>query len=224
MAKMATKGSQKWLQILVNYHAARLSSFITNKPESAETRIDWVSPLQKYGFKEYKDKAVFDQLKISGKSKDSMRDFWPLSGPRWDALGVHKGNFYLVEAKSYCEEMNSRCGATSRKSIEKITESLEKTADALGATFNQSWKNDYYQYANRIAHLYYFREMHGIPAYLVFINFLNDSTVRKSPSKKEEWESHLKMIDKKLGIPTEHSLKEFIVHLYIDLAPQFRSL
>ena len=39
------------------------------------------------------------------------------------------------------------------------------------------WSHCFYQYANRLAHLYLLRESNGLDAFLVFVYFVDDRTV-----------------------------------------------
>ena len=54
-----------------------------------------------------------------------------------------------------------------------------------------------YQSANRMAHLYFFREIAGVPAWLANINFLNDP---HSPTDHEEWQKQIEEVKTELGI------------------------
>lgn len=48
-----------------------------------------------------------------------------------------------------------------------------------------------------MAHLYFFRKIAGVPAWLANIYFLND---RHSPTDREEWQNQLKKVKAELGI------------------------
>ncbi len=48
-----------------------------------------------------------------------------------------------------------------------------------------------------MAHLYFFREIAGVPAWLANINFLNDP---HSPTDRKEWQKQLKKVKTELGI------------------------
>ena len=50
---------------------------------------------------------------------------------------------------------------------------------ALGVAAHNDWTKDYYQYANRIAHLWWLRG-NGVDAHLLFVDFLNDADVGQS--------------------------------------------
>lgn len=52
--------------------------------------------------------------------------------------------------------------------------SFNETKHFLQAEPGCDWTERFYQYANRLAFLYFLREVNGIEAYLVFLYFLND--------------------------------------------------
>lgn len=59
------------------------------------------------------------------------------------------------------------------------------------------WTVPLYQSANRLAHLYFFREIANVPAWLVNIYFLNNP---HSPTDYEEWQRALTEVKTDLGI------------------------
>ncbi|REK76083.1 hypothetical protein [Paenibacillus paeoniae] len=136
---------------------------------------------------EYKDQDFLNRLGIDYLS---LKSFWPKGGPQWDDLGrikQAKGNdVILVEAKSNLAELKSGgTKARSSSSLSLINKSLQELKDYLGVASESNWANVYYQYCNRLAHLYYLRN-HKVKAYLVFVYFIGDHSV-KGPKTKEEW-------------------------------------
>jgi len=104
----------------------------------------------------------------------------------------------LVEAKAYIEEgvdYTSRAGRPS--SIEKITSALAEAKLAFGADPNAPWHAPFYQYANRLAHLYFLRELNGLDAYLLFLNFAD---AHPNPCSVAEWEGAIRLTRKCLGL------------------------
>ena len=63
------------------------------------------------------------------------------------------------------------------------------------------WKYGFYQYANRLAHLYFLREKARKEAYLVFLYFVGDST--HIPTSLDAWESVLKLQKKLMGLSAD---------------------
>jgi len=145
-----------------------------------------------------------------------LRDFWPTGGPHWDALGrSSKGNIFLVEAKSHIPEMMSTVRAKDNHSLLKIRESLERTKDFLNAKKMVDWSFGFYQYSNRLAHLYLLRELNQLPAYLLFIYFINDSEMN-GPNTIDEWKGAIKLLHTYLGI-RRHKMQRFTSDIFIDV-------
>jgi hypothetical protein len=55
-----------------------------------------------------------------------------------------------------------------------IEGSLARTRRELGVRTKNPWTTPFYQYANRVAHLHFLRNLNGIKSYLVFVNFIGD--------------------------------------------------
>lgn len=77
-------------------------------------------------------------------------------------------------------------------------------------------KHPYYQYANRLAHLYLLTELNGIDAYLMMIYFLNDKE-QKGPCQISEWEEAIRKQNICLGLPNNHRLSDRVIPLYPDV-------
>jgi hypothetical protein len=221
----AHKGSQKWLQIAVNECSGLLSDAITSRLPNSPTEIEWLSPLENQNYKEQRDKEFLDNL---GKSRflqkplpswPELYKFWPRNGPRWDAHGTtDKGQILLVEAKSHIAEMRgSGSGAKSQKSIEKMAGSLREMQGFIETCRSVNWfSSPYFQYTNRLAHLYWFREINGLPAFLIMFYFLND-VEQRGPSDPAEWQSAIREAEHHLGLPETHALSDFIVSVFVDI-------
>jgi hypothetical protein len=211
----ANRGSQKWIQKLVNEKESLLNSSIGSSLAFANgERIDWLSPLKSDKYAEYRDQAFLDKLEIR-LEKTSLEQFWPANGPQWDALGkTTLEKVLLVEAKSHISELISSLRAESMESKTKIQKSLEATKHALNCHVNVDWSQRFYQYTNRLAHLYLLRE-NDVPAYLVFVYFLNDSEM-KGPSTVLEWEGAEQLLNSYLGLG-RNKLRKFITNVYIDV-------
>ncbi|MGD0072362.1 MAG: hypothetical protein ABSB71_12485 [Candidatus Bathyarchaeia archaeon] len=211
----ANKGSQKWIQKLVNDKESLFNSFISRTLEFAEGEsINWLSPRKSDKYAEYRDQAFLDKLEIR-LAKIPLEQFWPARGPQWDAFGkTSRGQVLLVEAKSHISELLSSLQAESTESKTKIQKSLEATKLALNYHANVDWSQRFYQYTNRLAHLYLLRE-NNIPAYLVFVYFLNDAEM-KGPSTVLEWKGAEQLLHSYLGLG-RNKLRKFIIDVYIDV-------
>src|SRR3990170_3365717 len=113
----AKKGSQKWIQKLINEEPDLLDRQLKqnlNLPE--DEQIDWLSPLKKHCYVEYCDQAFLEKLGLQAKILN-LSEFWPKSGPRWDGLGKSSSNkVFLVEAKSHIPELISTLQAKNPSS------------------------------------------------------------------------------------------------------------
>ena len=209
------KGSLKLIQTLVNEYKHVLNrklSHLTSEP------ISWVSPLDTDEYAEYRDRTFLEKLDVDVEVTNKLIDFWPKNGPQWDALGVFgQDGVLLIEAKANLPELESPpSSATSPLSQQLIAQSLEETKAYIGAAPDANWTGAYYQYLNRLAHLYFLRVLHEVPAYLVMIYFIGDKTVA-GPTSQERWKSAIERMHLTLGIPNKHPLEPYILDLFIHI-------
>ena len=198
------KGSQKWVQEIINLCPSLLNRLIQQKIASLSGReIQWTSPLEQDEFAEYRDAAFLKNLDLQEFSEE-LEEFWPKMGPQWDALGgTTDGDiFILVEAKANVPELVSFCGAKAENSLNTISASLAETQRWLNCREPRvDWKCGFYQYANRLAHLYFLREKaQKEGSYLVFLYFVEDSS--HIPTSLDAWNSALKLQKKLMGLST----------------------
>ncbi len=207
------KGSLKWIQRAVEERWPALEDPIVS---GVGHSIDWVSPLRNDDFAEYRDAAFLQRIGLSRLS-DELRTFWPDRGPQWDALGIAGGSrIVLVEAKAHILEFctpPTQAGPQSRPLIE---ESLSRVAKALGSTRGDRWPDQFYQFTNRLAHLWFLREA-GIDAFMVFVGFLDDEEMA-GPTCAEAWEAAYQVAGYALGLGNRHALSRFIIHAYPSVA------
>ena len=208
-------GSLKDLQVLINVKKKYLDAEIS-KVIGKQMSINWRSPLQTDNYAEYRDEDFLKRLGVLGKITYPLSDFWPDNGPQWDALGVSGDEIILVEAKANIPEMVSpgtKAGTSSRR---KIKNSLDEVKKYLSVSDSIDWTGTFYQYVNRIAHLYYLREKNQIEARLLFIYFINDVTVR-GPKTKDEWLGAIQTMECYLGLDKNHKLRKYIHDIFIDV-------
>lgn len=212
---ISNKGSQKWIQRIVNEKPELLSSKIGECCDSpSDENVIWLSPLESDEFAEYRDQQFLDLLNV--KMDIPLKEFWPSGGPQWDALAkTNSGKVFLVEAKSHIPELISSLRAENENSIRLIRESLEKTKEYLGAEQEVDWTDRYYQYTNRLAHLYFLRVTNKVPAFLVFVYFVNDIE-QGGPTSVAEWKESLKMLHSYLGLG-RYILQKYICDIFIDV-------
>lgn len=197
--RLGDRGSLKWIQRLTGSESTLLSDGIRaslNLP--ASWRADWKSPVQEDGYAEYRDAAFLELLGLDAHI-DALRSFWPSGGPQWDALGVsNDGGVVLLEAKAHVPELVSHCAAEAESSLNKIRDAFAQAKRGFGATDAADWMSPYYQYANRLAHLWLLRSR-GVDARMVFLYFVGDAEMR-GPDSRSEWEAELPKVYKHLGL------------------------
>ena len=211
-----TKGSLKWIQKLINEKPDLLNSRIRSVFGIGKSEeIEWVSPRKNAEYAEYRDGAFLKQLCITLR-KTPLKEFWPRWGPQWDALGrTNSGKIFLVEAKAHVEELVTSPTGAGSKSLQKIRASLTDVKKYVNSTSEADWSSYFYQYTNRLAHLYLLRVLNGIPAFLVFVYFLNDE-VMQGPSTEAEWRAAIKLTHKYLGIK-RNKLSRYVGDVFIDV-------
>jgi len=210
------KGSQKWIQKLVNEKPDLLNSPIRTQLDLPDTeKIPWLSPIADDDYAEYQDEAFLDLLGIK-LPKVSLSDFWPSRGPVWDGLGKSETEkVFLVEAKSHISEVLSPKTGARVTSLRKIKKSLDETKTFLHSNSEHDWASTFYQYTNRLAHLYLLRELNDVSAYLIFVYFLNDEDMN-GPKSIDEWHGAIKLLHSFLGVG-RHRLSEFTADIFIDV-------
>jgi hypothetical protein len=218
--KTAARGSQKWLQLLVNQAPHLLDPALAHELNLAGTdTITWLSPKADDAHAEYRDEAFLTRLDVE-LERTPLSSFWPARGPQWDALGrTSRGEPLLVEAKAHIPELLSPACQATGKSLRTIRASLDRVKRAIGSRTAADWCGTYYQYTNRLAHLYLLRNLNHVPAYLVFVYLLND-TEMSGPRTPEEWAGALELVHAQLGIDDERLAKAFgsaVIELFIDV-------
>ena len=154
----ALRGSQRWLQITVN----RCTGVIDNAISKAiglgqDETIEWLSPLESEEYLEYRDYAFLERLGLRPQQRQ-LSDFWSAGGPVWEVLArTSSGRSLLVEAKANIPEFDTNPTGDTGQSLSKIKEALEETRSFLGVRSETDWTNCFYQYANKLAHLYFLR-------------------------------------------------------------------
>ena len=105
----AEKGSRLWMQRLVD--APHFPLLAQEFAAQVGEDVEWVAPLPQNNFKEYKlnQNEAMSSL-FPGADKMNIFDFWPKNQPQWDgiAIGRNSGTLYLVEAKSYRQEVEGK--------------------------------------------------------------------------------------------------------------------
>jgi hypothetical protein len=176
-AGRAYAGSQRQIQTYVNERTSELSRAVVEalRPHKLDgSRIRWVSPLAADGYCEYRDEEFLEAIGAEGLVA-KLREFWPPGGPCWDALArLEGGGCILVEAKSHVTEVYGKGCDASSGSLSLIESSLARTKAWLGVNRDADWLGRLYQSANRLAHLYFLREIGKVDAFLANVYFTGD--------------------------------------------------
>lgn len=191
------RGSLKWIQCLAARDPQVLLDAIEPKDGLPRGKFTWLSPLKTDEYAEYRDSDFLERLGHP-ELTPALKEFWPSRGPQWDGLGrFDDGTAVLIEAKANIPELKSKCAASQRSRV-KIDRALAETARALGATVTPAWSDEYYQYANRLAHLHFLKR-EGVPARLLFLYFVGDSDVA-GPEFPADWSPAIAGMYHQLGL------------------------
>lgn len=162
--------------------------------------------------------------------QQKWKSFWAQTGnsQNWDAVGkIHFGNqdeWLLVEAKGHIGEINSDCGATNPTSKQKIVAALGKASQAFDNQTKpvQNWLKNYYQYANRLAVLYFLMNecVPPVNARLLFIYFCGDNRENvECPQSEQSWLPAIKEMNDWLGIDKNCELAKRVHYLFLPVNP-----
>ena len=206
------QGSQHWLQVMVS-RSPDVFSAAFGLPGLGD--IYWKSPLEDDDFAEYQDDDFLDLVGIS-LNKLPLREFWPRRGPVWDGLATSSGGkVLLIEAKANIPELKSPGTQASAKSARKIQASLDASKPSFGSPADSDWSHAYYQYANRLAHLYLLRAANGVDAHLVFLYFVHARDV-SGPSSVEEWQDAIDEAHQALSLG-HGQLTAYVHDVFVDV-------
>ena len=219
--KSGTKGSQKWMQVLVNEAPYVVDRAIARELNlTLAEKIQWLSPLADDAYAEYRDQAFVAKLETQPK-RIPLSAFWPARGPQWDALGrTSSGKLLLIEAKAHIGELLSTPCQAAGTSLKTIRASIDRVKRALAPRSQTDWCAEYYQYTNRLAHLYFLRMMNHLSAYLIFLYLIGDTDMQ-GPKTAEEWSGALRLLHKQLGIEDarlHQQLGGAVIDIFIDVA------
>lgn len=212
------RGSLKWIRRAVNDFPDLLNARMREGFGLKEgASITWTSPLALNEFAEYRDD---DFIRLVGAQLPHrpLREFWPVRGPQWDALArVNEGGALLVEAKANIPEIVSPGTGAEGERRALLEKSLAELKSFLDVDPKISWSGKFYQYANRLAHLYFLREVNRQDAYLAFVYFTGDADV-EGPATVAEWKAALTVAKGALGVPKRHRLSKYVAEIFIDVS------
>lgn len=221
-------GSEWHLLRHLGYHRAYLSQKVAEVVGGRD--IEWLD----FGFSQenapLQDDREFVGLEFIQDTQDRWKSFWPQTGnaQNWDAVGRicldNVTEWLLVEAKGHVRELESKCGATSQASQQLILSALEKTSKAFGNSRQpiENWLAPYYQYANRLAVLYFLMKecVPAIKTRLLFIYFYGENREGwECPQSEQEWLSPIERMTDWLGIDEHSELMQRVHYLFLPVNP-----
>lgn len=205
MRSFAAAGSQRWLQVAINRKPQLfLSALQRSGTIGPRVSVTWCSPLEKEGFREYRDWKALEKVGIAKANlKRALEQFWPARGPVWDALGItSEGHPLFIEAKAHIPEAATPATRASPASLDLIERSLLEARRFYAPRATAPWSNLFYQYANRLAHQYFLKQVNNVPSGLVFLYFVNADDML-GPMSEEEWHGAVRLIHAVLGLPKD---------------------
>ena len=118
----------------------------------------------------------------------------------WDALGVtSESQAIFIEAKAHIPEAASPATRASAASRELINRSLGEARRFYLPRATAAWDSIFYQYANRLAHHYFLRQVNGTSSLLAFVYFVNADDMI-GPMSEAEWHGAVRLIHAVLGV------------------------
>ena len=209
-------GSLKDIQVLVNKNQVLIDTLIKSAfTEFVNDDILWTSPLENDEYAEYRDDDFLVKVGLDP-NEIQLDKFWPARGPQWDALAYTVGGkILLIEAKANIPEFVSQATCAGEISKALIVKFLNETKDFLNINNDIDWSGKFYQYTNRLAHLYFLREKCKKQTFLINIYFIGDETV-SGPETKQEWDGAIKVLNSYLGL-SRHKLSKYMADIFIDI-------
>ena len=190
----------------------------------APTRIRWFSPLKADDYREFGGMEYFTRAGNSEVAR-KWREFWPTSGrpPMWDGWAVAdeggQKTVLFVEAKANVPELVTPPSGASPESLAQIVRAFGRAKSFIGVARSVPWHETYYQYANRLATLFFLTQEARTRARLVFLYFTGDEFPdgRVCPTSQTEWLPHIEEAHRALGLPPIHGLSGLVMDVFVDV-------
>lgn len=187
------------------------------------TELNWIYPSDEASTTKAHE---LEGLEFLRSEKDVMRawkEFWPQTGRQqtWDGIAYTtrdtEKEWLLFEAKANHPEFcspPSRSISNGRRMIEKA---MGKMKNYLGVHRDFPWLGTFYQYANRLASLYFLNVVAEVPSRLVLIYFYGDRFPddRPCPRDEAEWRELIRACHLTLGLPEHHKLSDRMHEVFL---------
>lgn len=217
---------------------AALFSASPSLVEAASTDPTWISPLVTENYEECWNERFLERLDLLNDHLESFREFWPFKPwvdgkvnprgtPHWDALArvplmADDSGVVMVEAKAHRGELvkpNDRSKADA-PSLGKIRTSFAAVRDFYEVDdAAPAWESRYYQFCNRLAHLWWMNVVARVETWLVWLLVVDDPVWRDRMTAPQ-WHEALQKIKREIGLPSQHRLEDKVVVVYLPAAPE----
>ena len=216
-------GSEDHLRRYITDHEEQLNREVSKRTGAAVTKARWLAfPRDSHGIEREFRALDFLPLEDSQSVLAEWSKFWPARGHKqsWDAIGQAGRTWLLVEAKANHPEFCSPPTGASGASLAQIRRALGRVKRDLGVHHWFNWTGTYYQYANRLATLWFLRT-HGVDARLLFIYFVGDRFPDSTPcpASEKEWSELIEARRLTLGLPVNHALSPYEDHVFLPALP-----
>ena len=234
-------GSQRHLLDWLVHSPAELTAAVARRsePEVALRTVEWIDvPGAKLGTPFEREWRGVDFLLAERPQvvHEYRSVFWPRTGnvPNWDAVGRISSSsgaqWLLVEAKGHLRELDQACAAKSAEqggSRPQIARRLDELKALLSPGNANDWLAHYYQFANRLAALW-FLLARDVDARLLHIFFTGDSHFADGPRSAAQWRDGFNGIpgyaemDRWFGRPFAHPIEDRLHVLCLPADPGIR--
>ena len=216
-------GSEDHLRWYLASRPSELNQAVAREIDVDASSVRWL-PFIPHGEGDREHRALeFLPQEALLRVRSAWREFWPQRGHKqsWDAIGTAGSEWLLVEAKANWPEFCTPPTTAKGDGLKKIESSLSEVRRQLGVNRWFRWTGTYYQYANRLATLWFLRK-HGIDSRLVFIYFVGDRFPDKTPcpASEADWLALIEARRLTLGLPKQHALSEFEHHVFLPVLPR----
>jgi hypothetical protein len=214
-------GSEYHLHDQLTHDECILTTRIAQRLDVKSADVRWAET----GDPEHREWKGMDFLREDKGVMAKWHEFWPQRGnpPNWDAIATvdisGTKEWLLFEAKANHPEFCSKpCGAVG-SGRDKIIAALGRTKRHLGVHRDYPWEGTYYQYANRLACLFFLNVVVAIPARLVFVYFAGDCFPdgRWCPASEEEWEPLIRACHLTLGLREKHTFSGRVHEIFVPV-------
>jgi hypothetical protein len=222
-------GSEYHFRWFRKNRAAELNAKILAALQLPAASLSWIYPNGNEDQKEPRGMSFFRNQPERDLVFRKWKRFWAQTGnpPNWDGIALlqdeTRREWILIEAKANHQEFCSLpCGAKDigRKTIERA---LGRTKMFLGVHRHFTWLGTYYQYANRLACVYFLNYIARVPSRLLFIYFTGDRFPDEGvicPTNELEWRDLIHASHLTLGLKEKHALSERVHDLFLPVPVQ----